>query len=232
MVAKDPEGRQQQQKQQQQRKPTYAEKAAASAKGQNKEGEFQVVERKKKVEKKELDDMAAIPTNKDTVENRRVTFKRNNALLISQKKDSEIVSAVHRALHVARAPHHIRMGTITMNIRGTITALATLEALADMLAAWREVVVKAAKRIDQGIIDLEKNETWEKVKMHGISFDQYAVKKLGGLEKLRQEIQAKNEGVVVPMAINWLGRSSDLWRSVRAGRNRRRQWSFRSNGRR
>jgi hypothetical protein len=71
-------------------------------------------------------------------------------------------------------------------------------------------VVKAARGIDQGIIDLEKNETWEKVKMHGISFDQYAVKKSGGLEKPRQEIQAENEGEVVPMAINWLGRATDI----------------------
>jgi hypothetical protein len=65
-AAKEPEGRQQQQKQQEW-KPTYAEMAAASAKGQNKEGLFQVVGRKKKkVEKKELDDMAAIHTNMNT----------------------------------------------------------------------------------------------------------------------------------------------------------------------
>jgi hypothetical protein len=49
-----------------------------------------------------------------------------------------------------------------------------------------------------------------KVKMHGISFNQYVVKKLGGLEKLSQEIQAENKGVVVPMAINWLGRTTDI----------------------
>jgi hypothetical protein len=109
------------------------------------------------------------------------------------------------------------MGTITTNVRGTITALATPEASADMLVAWREVVVKAARRIDQRIIDLEKNETWEKVKMHGISFDQYAVKKSGGLEKLRQEIQAENEGVVVPMAINWLGRTADIKEKRKSG---------------
>ena len=108
------------------------------------------------------------------MENRRVTFRRNNALPHSQKKDVEIVSAINIALHAAGAPYHIRMTDITTNVRGTITALAGPNASADMLVAWKEVVVKAARRIDQGIIDIEKNETWEKVKMHGISFDQYA----------------------------------------------------------
>jgi hypothetical protein len=201
-AAKEPEGRQQHQKQQQ-RKPTYAEKAAALAMGQSKEGEFQVIERKKKKgEKKELDDMVAIATNKNTLEYGRVPFKRNNTLPISQKQDVEIVSAVNRALHASRVPHHIIMRKITTHVRGTITALATPQASADMLVAWREVVVTATRSIDQGIINLEKNETWEKVKMHGISFDQYAVKKSGGLGKLRQEIQSEKEGVVVLMANN------------------------------
>jgi 4-hydroxy-L-threonine phosphate dehydrogenase PdxA len=132
-AAKKLEGLQQQQKQQQ-RKPTYAVKAAVSAKGQNKEGEFQVVERNtKKVKKKELDNMAAIPTNKNTLENRRVTFKRNNTLPNFQKTVVQIVSAVNTVLHAARVPHHIRMGIITTNIRGTITALATPEMLAYIL---------------------------------------------------------------------------------------------------
>ena len=53
--SKQPKQQQQQQQQQQQpKKPTYAEKAAMSAKGQNKtEGEFQVVERRKKNKEEE-----------------------------------------------------------------------------------------------------------------------------------------------------------------------------------
>jgi hypothetical protein len=69
-----------------------------------------------------------------------------------------------------------------------------------MLVVWREVMVKAARSINPGIID---NETWQRVNMDGISIDQYAVKKSGGLEELREEIQAEYEGVVVLMAIDW-----------------------------
>jgi hypothetical protein len=70
---------------------------------------------------------------------------------------------------------------------------------------FKDIVVMVARKIDQGIIDVEANETWERVKMHGIRFDQYLAKRSGGLEKLRQKIQAENEGVIIPFAIRWVG---------------------------
>ena len=39
--------------------------------------------------------------------------------------------------------------------------------------------------------------------MHAINFDRYLGQKTGGgLGKLRQELQAENEGVVLPLTIN------------------------------
>jgi len=67
-------------------------------------------------------------------------------------------------------------------------------------------VIKAARMVDAGLVDIEANELWETVKMHGVNFDRYLGKKTGGgLEKLRQELQAENEGVVLRLAINWIG---------------------------
>jgi hypothetical protein len=102
------------------------------------------------------------------------------------------------------------MTGVSMNIRGSITALPRENASADMLIVFREIIVTAARKVDQGIIDIEKNETWERVKMHGVNFDQYMAKRSGGLEKLSEEIHAENKGVVVPMAIRWMGRVADI----------------------
>jgi hypothetical protein len=88
-----------------------------------------------------------------------------------------------------------------MNMRGSITALARENASADMLIVLREIIVTAARIVALGIIDIEKNETWERVKMYGVNFDQYMAKRSEGLEKFREEIHAENEGVVVPMVI-------------------------------
>jgi hypothetical protein len=74
-------------------------------------------------------------------------------------------------------------------------------ASAEMVVAFKEIVVTAARKIDQGITDVEAKETWQRVKMHGISLDQHLAQRSGGLEKLRQEIQAENEAIAIPVVI-------------------------------
>ena len=72
-------------------------------------------------------------------------------------------------------------------------------------------MINVMRKVDLGIVDIETNELWERVMMHGINFDRYLGKKTGGgLEKLRSEIQAENEGVVLPLAINWIGGPKDV----------------------
>jgi hypothetical protein len=82
-----------------------------------------------------------------------------------------------------------------------LTFRAIPKACADMLLRWKNNIVKEARQVDQEFIDVEKNETWERMKMHGIRLDQYAVKKNGSLEKLRPEIRAENGVIIIPMNI-------------------------------
>jgi hypothetical protein len=49
------------------------------------------------------------------MEKRRVTFKRDNGLPLSQKKDLDISSAVNRALFEAKVPHFVRIQGVTKN---------------------------------------------------------------------------------------------------------------------
>jgi len=150
--------------------------------------------------------MKAVPPGQNSMEERRVTFKRDNGLPLSQKKDLDISSEVNRALFEAKVPHFVRIQGVTKNARGCLSTITTPAATAEMLIRYREIVIKAARKVDAGIVDIETNELWEKVTMHGDNFDRYLGKKTGGgLEKLRQELQAKNEGVVLPLAISWIG---------------------------
>jgi len=72
-------------------------------------------------------------------------------------------------------------------------------------------VITAARKVDSGIVDIERNELWERLRMQGVNWDRNLGKKTGGgLEKLCQELQAENEGVVVPLAINWIGGPNDV----------------------
>jgi hypothetical protein len=205
------------------KKETWAQRAAAppppkknpgqaqqqQRQGENKKKGDGFTEVKRQQQKKE--EMRPVPPGQNSMEKRRVTFKRDNGLPLSQKKDLEISSEVNRALFEAKVPHFVRIQGVTKNTRGCLSTITTPGATAEMLIRYREIVIKAARKVDAGIVDIETNELWERVKMHGVNFDRYLGKKTGGgLEKLRQELQAENEGVVLPLAISWIGGPKDV----------------------
>jgi len=196
---KQPEQRQQQQSGQQQRK--------------HGDGFVEVKRQQKKEE------MKPVFPGKNSMEKRRVTFKRDNGLPLSQKKDLEILLEVNRALFEAKVPHFVRIQGIIRKTRGCLSTITTSGATAGMLIQYREIVIKAARKVDAGVVDIEMNELWERVKMHGVNFDKYLGKKTGGgLEKLRQELQVENEGVVLPLAINWIGGPKDVHKKKAEGK--------------
>jgi len=171
----------------------------------------------KRQQKKE--EMKPVPPGHNSMEKRRVTFKRDNGLPLSQKKDLDISSEVNRALFEAKVPHVVRIQGVTKNTRGCLSTITTPAATAEMLIRYRKIVMKAARKVDAGIVDIETNELWERVKMHGLNFDRYLGKKTGGgLEKLRQELQAENEGVVLPLAFNWIGGPKDVQKKKAEGK--------------
>jgi len=163
----------------------------------------------KRQQKKE--EIKPVPPGQNSMEKRRVTFKRDDGLPLSQKKDLDISSEVNIALCEGKIPHFVRIQGVTKNTRGCLSTITTPGTTAEMLIQYREIVIKAAKRVYAGFVDIETNEIWERVKMHWVNFDRYLGKKTGGgLEKLRQELQAENEGVVLPLDINWIGGPKDV----------------------
>jgi len=197
------------------KQPEQRQQQQQSGQQQKKKGDgFVEVKRQQKKE-----EMKPVPPGQNSMEKRRVTFKRDNGLPLSQKKDLDISSEVNRALFEAKVPHFVRIQGVTKNTRGCLSTITTPGATAEMLIRYREIVIKAARKVDAGIVDIETNELWERVKMHGVNFDRYLGKKTGGgLEKLRQELQAENEGVVLPLAINWIGGRKDVQKKKAEGK--------------
>ena len=127
---------------------------------------------------------------------------------------------MNRALFKAKVPHCVRFQGGTKDTRGCLSTIMTRAATAEMLIRSRQVVINAARKVDAGIVDINTNELWETVKMHVINFERYLGKKTGGgLEKLRQELKVENEGVVLPLAINWIGGPKDVQKKKAEGKN-------------
>ena len=126
---------------------------------------------------------------------------------------------MNRVLFEVKVPHFVRIQGVTKDTRGCLSTITSPRATAEMLIPYREVVIKVARKVDAGIVDIETNELWERVKMHGVNFNKYFSKKTGGgQEKLRQELQAENEGVVLPLPINWIGGLKDVQKKKGGGK--------------
>jgi hypothetical protein len=108
---------------------------------------------------------------------------------------------------------------VKRNTRGCLTTITTPGATAEMLIRYREIVIRAAQEVDAGIVDIETNEPWARVKMHGVNFNRYLGNKTGGgVEKLTQELQAENEWVVLALAITWIRGPKDVQKKKGEGK--------------
>jgi len=199
----------------QKKQPEQRQQQQQSGRQQQKKGDGCVeVKRQEKEE-----EMKPVFPGQNSMTRRTVTSKRDNGLPLCQKKDLDISSEVNRALFEAKVPHFLHIQGLTKNTRGCLSMITTLGARAEMFIPYREIVMKAARKVDTGIVDIETNELWERVKMHSVNFDRYLGKKMGGgLEKLRQELQAGNEGVVLPLTINWIGGPKDVQKKKAEGK--------------
>jgi hypothetical protein len=135
---------------------------------------------------------------------RRIVFVRDgDTALPLADQTVEITSATNIALHLAGAPGHVRIERVQKSVKGTFTAAAARGATAGMVIKFKETILKAIRKHDPGIVDLQTNEDWSRVKVHGIELGRYG-KSPDGLQMLRQEIEAENPGVIVPMAVQWI----------------------------
>jgi hypothetical protein len=160
---------------------------------------------------------AAAPAKTTPMEKRRILLVRNQSTPATTKKDADIQSAINRALFQNSVPYWIRLRDIHRNERGTITGTTTEFCTAEMLLQYRDTVIIAARTVDKGIVDVEANESWGRVKVHGVPLERYVGKGTHGLEKFKEEVQAENAGVVIPLAVRWLGSMANIKERWAAG---------------
>jgi len=143
-------------------------------------------------------------TSRSSMADRRLILRRDDIIPVPQKMDEEIASAVNRALFKQQAPAHVWIMNARRNAKGTTTAIMHQNATAEMALLYRDIIIKAARSVEKVIIDVEGNESWERLKIHTILLLRYIGKGTEGLQKMRQEIQAENEGVAIPAQVRWL----------------------------
>ena len=92
--------------------------------------------------------------------------------------------------------------TDSRRLLGVTTPTSTLQ---DLLR-HRDMALKAARLANSCITDLVPQQKWRWIRIHGISLTRYmGGARDGGLRKLREELEAENSWMHIPVGIRWLG---------------------------
>jgi len=153
---------------------------------------------------KKLARPAPAPTTGSSLADRRLILRRDENVPLPNKMVQEIASAINRALFHQQAPAHIRIMNARRNEKGAITAITHQNATAEMALQYRDIIVTAARTVDKGVIDVEENESWERLKIHAVPLAWYMGKGTEGLQKMREEFEAANDGVHIATQVRWL----------------------------
>jgi len=90
------------------------------------------------------------------------------------------------------------------NAKGAITAITHPNATAEMALQYHDIIITAARTVDKGVIDVEDNESWERLKIRAVPLRRYIGKGTEGLQKMREEFEAANKRIGIPTQVRWL----------------------------
>jgi len=182
-------------------KATLAPRGATSAPTQTPTRRWETVPPRNQ---KKLASPGPAPTTGSSMADRRLILRRDETVPLPNKMDQEIGSGINRALFHQQAPAHIRIMNARRNVKGPITAITHQNATAEMAMQYRDIIITAARTVDRGVVDVEENETWERLKIHAVPLMRYMGKGTEGLQKMREEFEAENKGIAIPTQVRWL----------------------------
>jgi hypothetical protein len=118
--------------------------------------------------------------------------------------DQEIASALNIVRFHQKARAHIRIINAKRPAECAITASTHLNATAVMALQYRDIIIKAARTFNKGVMDVEENESREWWKIHAVPLILYIGKGTEGLPKMRSQCERENEGIVICTQVWWL----------------------------
>ena len=178
------------------------------------------VQRRKTPAARQTAPTAMTPAKNLKSDQRRLTLVRDATKPKAPCPVEDTHSAVNRALHKEMIQHFARIQEIRRNGKYTVTGVTIPTASARMLINYKDIVIPVARTVDIGVVDVEVNEVWKRLKVHGIPLARYMGEGTNGTERLREEIEAENasEGVAIPLAVRWLGKLSEIRERAREGK--------------
>jgi len=93
----------------------------------------------------------------------------------------EIASVINEVHFHQQAPAHMRIMNTRMNAKGVIIAVMHWNTTTEIAMRYHNIIITAAMTVDRGVVDVEENDTCERLMIHGETRVQYLGKGTEGL---------------------------------------------------
>ena len=120
---------------------------------------------------------------------------------LPNKMDEEVGSAIISARFQQQDPADIRIMNGRRNVKGSIPSIMHQNATAEMAMQYCDIIITAVRTINSGVVDVEENETWERLKIHAVPLVQYMGNGTNGVWMMQEEYEAENEGIAIPTQV-------------------------------
>jgi len=97
---------------------------------------------------------------------RSLILRADESVPLSNIMVQEIASAINRVRFHQKAPAHNRVMNAKWHAKGGISAITHPNATAEMAQQYRDLIITAARTVDKGVVDVEDNESWERLKIN------------------------------------------------------------------
>jgi len=168
---------------------------------------------------KKLATSAPAPTTGSRLADRRIILRRDGNMPLPNKMDKEILSVINRALFHRQAPVHILIMNAIRNANYAIKAITHQNATAEMGQLYHDIIIMAVRTVDKGVINVNKNESWQRLKIHAVPLVLYMRKGTDGLHEMRDEFDAESEGVAITAQVRWVANPPTIRESRQNGEN-------------
>ena len=131
---------------------------------------------------------------------RRILFPRKSGGQL--KLEADLMLAPNEELQKARVESKVRFSRVQYPPSGLVLALLTEKADATMLLPERSnLLIQAAKTVDNTLVGVEIIKQWQCLKVHGMSLERYLGP--GKLKLLRREVESST-GILLKAMPHWL----------------------------
>ena len=131
---------------------------------------------------------------------RRILFPQER--INQQMSEADLMLILNKALAKAGKGVDIRFSQVRYSPSRAVSALLTEKANAGLLIPrLSNVLIRAAKTVDEAIMEVEILEHWQRLKVHGMSLDRYLGERK--MELLKQEVESST-GIQLKTLPHWL----------------------------